>query len=103
MRSRFEFPFHERKVADEQSWNATSRLFNWHRQHDDGLWLHDGITTDVEVIRRLQQHPWIVDPFGTSGQSDLPVDCTLAEGDRERILEWTAEVARYQASMATIT
>jgi hypothetical protein len=32
----------------------TSRLFNWHRSYDDGLWLDDRTTHDIEVIRKLQ-------------------------------------------------
>ena len=82
----------EQKIADEQSWSATSRLFNWHRYNEDGLWLDDGTTGNVEVIRKLQQHPWIVDPFDDGGQSDPLNEKRHSKLDRKSILEWTAKV-----------
>ncbi|KAK2865052.1 hypothetical protein FQN49_003954 [Arthroderma sp. PD_2] len=77
----------ERDMADERSWSATSRLFNWHRNNEDGLWLDDGMRT-VDEIRQLQRHPWIIDPFDDGGRSER-----LDKGERprlpvENILEW---------------
>ncbi|KAL2004452.1 hypothetical protein VTN00DRAFT_5201 [Thermoascus crustaceus] len=92
---------HERKVADEQSWSATSRLFNWHRHNEDGLWLDDG-TRDVEAIRQLQRHPWIVDPFDDGGQFDLLDEDKRPELRRENILEWSAEVEKYRQLWETV-
>lgn len=48
---------------------ATSRLFNWHRSYDDGIWLDDG-TRDVDQIRQLQGHPWIIDPFHETDEAE---------------------------------
>ncbi|KAJ5917513.1 hypothetical protein N7466_011067 [Penicillium verhagenii] len=64
--------YHSRESADEQSWSATSCLYNWHRRYDDWLWLDDGNTSEKEV-RLFQQHSWIVDPFHLSEQYDPPV------------------------------
>ncbi|KAI9037334.1 uncharacterized protein KD926_000621 [Aspergillus affinis] len=57
-----ELPDAKRDLADEQSGEATSRLFNWHRGYDNGLWLDEG-DGDVELIRKLQTHAWIIDPY----------------------------------------
>ncbi|KAE8350625.1 hypothetical protein BDV28DRAFT_162842 [Aspergillus coremiiformis] len=89
-----ELPYPERHIADEQSGVATSRLFNWHRSYDDGIWLDDG-QGDIEFVRRLQRHPWIIDQFDS--QEDEPVEeprhhdlCV------ERILRWNDEVEKYR-------
>ncbi|KAE8151315.1 hypothetical protein BDV25DRAFT_128842 [Aspergillus avenaceus] len=80
----------ERYTADEQSGSATSRLFNWHRSYDDGIWLDDG-QGDIELIRRLQMHPWIIDPF--ESDEDEPVEESKPrEICIERILQWKGEV-----------
>lgn len=84
-------------MADDQSWNATSRLFNWHRDSDDGIWLDDG-TGDVEAIRQLQTHPWIVDPFRDDLNEPLPRDKKHDGLREETILEWTADVEEYRES-----
>lgn len=83
----------QQKKADQQSYTATSRLFNWQRSYDDGLWLEDGIATgSIETTRKLQQHQWIVDPFDDGGNSD-PVDAeTQSQLDRKRILKWIKSV-----------
>ncbi|KAB8277950.1 hypothetical protein BDV30DRAFT_223285 [Aspergillus minisclerotigenes] len=65
----------EHETAEQQSLNATSRLFNWHRHYDDGLWLDDG-KSDIGLIRRLQQHPWIVDPFDIDNEPNSPENST---------------------------
>lgn len=85
-------PLQEQKIADEQSWTSTSRLFNWHRYNEDGLWLHDGTTEDSEVVRRLQQHPWIVDPFNDAGHSDPLDEEKHSILDRQSVLEWITGV-----------
>ncbi|PWY87336.1 hypothetical protein BO94DRAFT_465922 [Aspergillus sclerotioniger CBS 115572] len=91
-----EYQCHERETADGQSWSATSRLFNWHRDYDDGIWLDDG-TKSIEAVRQMQVHLWIVNPFDDNGQHD-PVE----EEDKdhqvhtESILDWYAEVERCQ-------
>jgi hypothetical protein len=85
----------EQKVAAEQSWSATSRLFNWHRHNEDGLWLDDG-TGDVEAIRQLQRHPWIIDPFDDGGESEPLDETTPPNLDRDSILQWSAQVEESQ-------
>ncbi|KAF7155484.1 hypothetical protein CNMCM6106_004630 [Aspergillus hiratsukae] len=89
----------ERALADAQSRGATSRLFNWHRAYDDGFWFDDGIE-NIEAIRRVQLRPWIVDPFNKDMVKDNgPVkESQQSEVDRETILEWNAEVEKYQQS-----
>ncbi|EKV16295.1 hypothetical protein Pdw03_6463 [Penicillium digitatum] len=80
--------------ADEQSWSATSHLFNWHRHYDDGLWLDDG-TSKIEDIRRLQRHPWIVDPFHDADRDDPLKEDNQCSPDLGHILNWHAEVQKY--------
>ncbi|PYI34237.1 hypothetical protein BP00DRAFT_484797 [Aspergillus indologenus CBS 114.80] len=81
-----DLPYHERRLADEQSGVATSRLFNWHRGYDDGVWLDDG-RMEIETVRRLQMHPWIIDQFDDRG--DEPVEEPTHRGvSAERILRW---------------
>ncbi|RAK97632.1 uncharacterized protein BO80DRAFT_448239 [Aspergillus ibericus CBS 121593] len=85
-----------REAADEQSWSATSRLFNWHRDYDDGIWLDDG-TKSIEAIRRMQVHPWIANPFEDNGQDDPVEDEDNGQQvPTESILDWYAEVERCQ-------
>ncbi|OJJ96597.1 hypothetical protein ASPACDRAFT_54470 [Aspergillus aculeatus ATCC 16872] len=82
--------YSERRLADEQSAVATSRLFNWHRGYDDGIWLDDG-KANIEGVRRLQMHPWIIDQFDDQG--DEPVEEPIHRGvSVERILRWKDEV-----------
>lgn len=81
-----------RQAAEEQSWIATSRLFNWHRGNDDGLWLDDG-THDIGFVRHLQLHPWIVDPFDNDDDRCVPSgEVKLLGPHNEKILEWNAQV-----------
>ncbi|RAL04240.1 uncharacterized protein BO80DRAFT_400647 [Aspergillus ibericus CBS 121593] len=87
------YPESEQRPADEQSWAATSRLFNWHRGYDDGIWLDDG-SGDVDAIRRRQRHAWMVDPF--DDDSDEEVEETKhRELDVEGISRWKGEVERF--------
>ncbi|RAH72565.1 uncharacterized protein BO66DRAFT_26040 [Aspergillus aculeatinus CBS 121060] len=87
-------PHPERYTADEQSGFATSRLFNWHRGYDDGIWLDDG-KANIESVRRLQMHPWIIDQFDDRG--DEPVEEPRHRGvSVERILRWNQEVQEYR-------
>lgn len=86
-------PF-ERESADEQSWSATSRLYNWHRDLDDGLWLYDG-NAKLEDVRRLQQYPWIVDPFHDAGHDDAPDEEKQPCSDSAGILKWAATVQEH--------
>lgn len=86
--SRLTYP--EQYIANEQSGYATSRLFNWHRSYDDGIWLDDG-QRDIESVRQVQKHPWVIDPF------DSPDDEPVEEPKHhelcvERILQWNSEV-----------
>ncbi|KAB8259396.1 hypothetical protein BDV32DRAFT_159308 [Aspergillus pseudonomiae] len=81
-----ELPDPEQYIADEQSGSATSRLFNWHRSYDDGIWLDDG-QGDIEIIRRLQMHAWIIDPFD-NGDDDPVEEPKHRELSVERILRW---------------
>ncbi|OOF98138.1 hypothetical protein ASPCADRAFT_205406 [Aspergillus carbonarius ITEM 5010] len=96
-----EYQCHEREAADGQSWSATSRLFNWHRDYDDGIWLDDG-TKSIEAVRRMQMHPWIMNPFDDNGQHD-PVEDEDKDHQvhMESILDWYAEVERCQESENT--
>jgi hypothetical protein len=87
----------EQQIADEQSWSATFRLFNWYRTYDNGIWLDDGTGRQgIETIRRLQRHPWIVDPFDDGGKHDPLEERKYCEVPRERILEWNSEVNIYR-------
>ncbi|GFN21155.1 uncharacterized protein AtWU_10964 [Aspergillus tubingensis] len=81
--------------ADEQSAIATSRLFNWHRSYDDGIWLDDG-TGDIETIRRIQQHQWIIDPFSASELDDLVEEPKDRELSFESILRWIDEAENHR-------
>ncbi|KAJ5943168.1 hypothetical protein N7516_003336 [Penicillium verrucosum] len=89
-----ERPYLERDLADEQSGVATSRLFNWHRSYDDGIWLDEG-SEDVELVRELQKHPWIVDPFDSL--ENEPVEETKhRKVCFEAISRWNSEVERFR-------
>ncbi|PYH69291.1 uncharacterized protein BO88DRAFT_443893 [Aspergillus vadensis CBS 113365] len=85
----------EQNAADEQSWVATSRLFNWHRSYDDGLWLDDG-TGDIETIRQFQQHQWIIDPFLESELDDPIEEPKDREPGVESILWWIDEAENHR-------
>ncbi|KAJ5457691.1 hypothetical protein N7475_009079, partial [Penicillium sp. IBT 31633x] len=95
-----DLPHPERYIAEEQSGVATSRLFNWHRGYDDGIWLDDG-QGDIEFVRRLQMHSWIIDPFDS--QEDEPIkEPKHRELYAERILRWNDEVEKHrQAGVST--
>ncbi|GAQ43821.1 similar to Pc13g13620 [Aspergillus niger] len=87
---------HAEKIdADEQSAIATSRLFNWHRSYDDGIWLDDG-TGDIETIRRIQQHQWMIDPFSASELDDLVEEPKDHELSFESILRWIDEAENHR-------
>lgn len=78
---------------DSQSRTATSRLFNWHSVYEGGLWLEDGTATwNVEAVRKLQQHPWIVDPFEDGGEVELIDEEKQSRLDMESVLEWAKSV-----------
>ncbi|PGH05001.1 hypothetical protein AJ80_08428 [Polytolypa hystricis UAMH7299] len=86
-------------TAEELSWGATSRLFNWHRHNDGGLWLDDR-TRDIEGIRQLQRHAWIIDPFDDGGRYDsVKKDEDKPDIDLESISQWIAE---FEASRPSI-
>ncbi|KNG90611.1 hypothetical protein ANOM_001329 [Aspergillus nomiae NRRL 13137] len=95
-----EFPHPERYIADEQSGSATSRLFNWQRSYDDGIWLDDG-RGDIEFIRRLQIHAWIIDPFD-NGDDDPVEEPRHRELSVERILRWNTAMGRVLAGLVEI-
>lgn len=80
------------KIADQQSRSATSRLFNWHRSYDDGLWLDDGTAPNIETIRTLQRHPWIIDPWDDGGKYSPLSEKKASVLDREGIIKWSARV-----------
>lgn len=79
---------------------ATSRLFNWHRSYDDGIWLDDG-TRGKDQIRQLQSHPWIVDPFHET-DGDEAVETKSREVSVESILRWNRDVQQHRQSGETI-
>ncbi|PYH82505.1 hypothetical protein BO82DRAFT_364213 [Aspergillus uvarum CBS 121591] len=94
-----DMPHPERYIADEQSGFATSRLSNWHSGYDDGIWLDDG-HGDIENVRRLQMHPWIIDQF--DNQDNEPVEEAKDRGlSVESILQWNEEVEKYRAGNGT--
>ncbi|KAL4893332.1 hypothetical protein BDV59DRAFT_207821 [Aspergillus ambiguus] len=88
-------PYAEQQAADEQSGAATSRLFNWHRSYDDGIWLDDG-TGDIEFIRQLQNHPWIDDPFFKSQGDDPVEERKHCEISADSILQWDDDVEKFR-------
>ncbi|PLB50915.1 hypothetical protein P170DRAFT_493067 [Aspergillus steynii IBT 23096] len=90
-----ELHFANRDAADEQSEVATSRLFNWHRDYDDGIWLDDG-SGDIGLIRRLQAHAWISDPFGDSIGDEPVEEPTHRELCTESVLRWISDVEKSQ-------
>lgn len=49
----------EKDRADKISSTATRNLFYWHKNNEEGLWLDDGTQDNIEVLRKLQSHPWI--------------------------------------------
>lgn len=71
---------------------ATSRLFNWHRGHDGGLWLDDGAGQSIETIRELQRHPWVMDPFDDGNCEPVEDKTKAQELDSDGIVRWIAEV-----------
>lgn len=70
-------------------------MFNWHRSYDDGIWLYDG-TEDIDFVRRLQKHPWIVDPFFDSQESDPVEEPKIESFSAENIMRWDDEVEKYR-------
>ncbi|OJJ87839.1 uncharacterized protein ASPGLDRAFT_22649 [Aspergillus glaucus CBS 516.65] len=61
---------------------------------DGGLWLDDG-SADIEIIRRLQMHPWI-DPWN---DDDSPIEeAKIQEPCRETISQWCAEIQEHRTS-----
>lgn len=79
--------------ANDRSWDATSRLFNWHRDYDDGLWMADATRPDIESIRRLQQHPWIADPWDDGGRySPVLQQNRQSKLDTEMIWQWVNKI-----------
>ncbi|KAJ5734934.1 uncharacterized protein N7483_000059 [Penicillium malachiteum] len=77
------------ETADDQSFDATSRLFNWHRYRDHGLWLEDR-NVSIDDVRRIQLHPWIEDIFS---DGDDPIkENPRPEIDLEAILKWCHEI-----------
>jgi hypothetical protein len=94
----FRIPSNKRRKADEQSWEATSRLFNWHAGIEDGLWLDDGNATDAEAIRKLQQHPWIADPYAEDDRNVSAGDAKGSKLGEREILDWVAESLKHQAT-----
>lgn len=64
------------------------------------MWLDDG-TRDIEGIRQLLQHPWIVDQFNDGYLSGSFEDKDEREPDVRRgsILRWSAEVEKFCSSL----
>jgi hypothetical protein len=87
----------DQNAADEQSGMATSRLFNWHRSYDDGIWLDDG-SRDINQIRQLQHHAWIVDPFRETEHDEVITETESREPNVEGILLWNNDVQRCRQS-----
>lgn len=53
-------------------------------------------TGNVEAIRKLQQHPWIVDPFDDGGESDPVHEGKQSKLDRRSVLEWINTSEQYR-------
>lgn len=70
-------------------------MFNWHRSYDDGIWLDEG-KGDVELARRLQRHPWIIDPFDSLENEPVeePKHQQLCV---DSILRWNSEVENFDS------
>ncbi|PLN84980.1 hypothetical protein BDW42DRAFT_198856 [Aspergillus taichungensis] len=92
-----DLPYMDQNAADEQSGMATSRLFNWHRSYDDGIWLDDG-TRDIDQIRQLQNHAWIVDQFQESERDEAIKETGFRELNVEGILWWNNNVQECRRS-----
>ena len=71
-------------------------MFNWHRSYDDGIWLDEG-KGDVELVRRLQMHPWIIDPFD-SLENESVEEPKHRELCVDGVLRWNSEVEKFRQS-----
>ena len=89
-------PDPERNIADEKSWVATSRLVNWHRSYNESIWL-DEDKGDIELVHRLQVHPWIIGPFD-SLEDELVKEPKHRELCVDAILRWNDEVEKLRQS-----
>ncbi|KAJ5698220.1 hypothetical protein N7462_000225 [Penicillium macrosclerotiorum] len=92
-----------------QSWAATSRLFNWHRAYDGGLWLEDG-RMDMEEIRKLQAHSWIKEPWSDDENEPVAEEEEEEEEeesrpgiDRAGVSEWIESLKEQTAKTIEIS
>lgn len=71
-------------------------MFNWHRSYDDGIWLNEG-KGNIELVRRLQVHPWIIDPFDDPDyeQVEKPKHRELCV---DGVLRWNSEIEKFRQS-----
>lgn len=76
--------------ADNKSNNATSNLFFWHKNNEEGLWLDDGTQSDIEVLRKLVSHPWIDISFGDheQGEDEAHSDSEKRAPNEESMKVW---------------
>ena len=49
----------DQERADDKSCEATFHLFSWHKNNEEGLGLDDGMEDNIDVVKKLQPHPWI--------------------------------------------
>ena len=75
--------------ADDISSDATSNLFNWHKNNEGGLWLAEE-GADIREIRRIQAHPWINDDSDEAAFSEDESDKSV---DTPNVLRWRASLA----------
>ena len=67
---------------------ATSYIFDWHRQHNGGLWLDGGHGS--EAARKTQGHPWIDTPLfdGSESEGEDEDESTKGLPDLDWVVSW---------------
>ncbi|PYH43335.1 uncharacterized protein BP01DRAFT_323383 [Aspergillus saccharolyticus JOP 1030-1] len=90
-----ESPHRERILVEWQSYRATSCLFDWHRFHEGGIWLDDGIN-DIDSVRLMQVHPWIKGWVEDGSDTE---DTEPKELDYESILRWVDDTVDDSSAM----
>jgi hypothetical protein len=65
---------------------ATSYIFSWHCQHNDGLWLDEG--NGPQAARKIQTHPWIKASLFDESESDEEEKSSRSAIDFTKITVW---------------
>lgn len=83
----------DRQTADGESFEATMNLFTWHKNNEEGLWLDDGMEDDIEMVRKLQFHPWIHYSWPDVEDDDSEGEKSDKDGpDEDTIQDWVVNV-----------